>query len=298
MKIRVGVIGLSDGNGHPYSWSAIINGYSPADMAQCGFPVIPKYLAEQKWPDSRIPDALVTHIWTQSPELSALVARASLIPNVAAVPEAMLGEIDALLLARDDAENHFNFAKSFIEAGIPVYIDKPIALSLEALDRLYSCQQYEGQIFTCSALRYAHEFAIDDLLRQKIGTIRHIEAITPKSWEKYAVHIIDPVLRILGPKTIANISSTAFADTGRAVQVRFTDQTTAGFTAMGDNLVSPVAIRIHGEKGWHDMVFSDSFYAFRCALQDFLDGIRTKSCKSPLALNQKIVSIIEAGMAI
>ena len=25
--LRIGVIGLSEGNGHPYSWSAIINGF-------------------------------------------------------------------------------------------------------------------------------------------------------------------------------------------------------------------------------------------------------------------------------
>lgn len=297
MKIRLGIIGLSEGNGHPYSWSAIINGYSPTEMAQCEFPVIPKYLAEQTWPAARIADAEVTHIWTQSPAISARVARASLIPNIAATPEAMLGEIDALLLARDDAENHFSFAKAFLDAGIPVYIDKPIALSHAMLDLLYSHQRYEGQIFSCSALRYAHEFLIDEPTQAKIGKVRHIEATTPKSWEKYAVHIIDPVLRILGTKTIADISATAFAETGRAVKVRFTDETTVNFTAMGDNLVAPIALRVYGDKGWHDMIFTDSFFAFKCALQDFLDGVRSKSCRSPLALNQQIVSIIEAGIA-
>ena len=28
--INLGLIGISEGNGHPYSWSAIINGYNEA----------------------------------------------------------------------------------------------------------------------------------------------------------------------------------------------------------------------------------------------------------------------------
>jgi hypothetical protein len=31
-NIRLGVIGMTEGNGHPYSWSAILNGYDRARM--------------------------------------------------------------------------------------------------------------------------------------------------------------------------------------------------------------------------------------------------------------------------
>ena len=31
--INLGLIGISEGNGHPYSWSAIINGYNEAYLA-------------------------------------------------------------------------------------------------------------------------------------------------------------------------------------------------------------------------------------------------------------------------
>ena len=27
-ELKIGIIGSSDGNGHPYSWSAIFNGYN------------------------------------------------------------------------------------------------------------------------------------------------------------------------------------------------------------------------------------------------------------------------------
>jgi predicted dehydrogenase len=297
MTIRLGIIGLSEGNGHPYSWSAIINGYCPENMAQCEFPVIPRYLADQKWPDARITGAEVTHIWTQSNVLSTCVAKAALIPNIVAAPEAMLGCVDGILLARDDTENHYAFAKPFIEAGIPIYIDKPVALSLVNLNKLYSLQRYEGQIFTCSALRYARELELCSEARERIGEIRHVQATTPKSWAKYAVHIIEPVLRILGKEEILTTHSVPIATNGRLVIATFPNQTTAGFAAMGDNVAAPISIRVYGTLGWRDLVFSDSFSAFKCALQDFIDGIKTNSCRSPFEFNRQVVTIIEAGVA-
>ena len=39
--IRLAMLGMVDGNGHPYSWSAIFNGYDRAAMAGCPFAGIP-----------------------------------------------------------------------------------------------------------------------------------------------------------------------------------------------------------------------------------------------------------------
>ena len=40
--LRLAMLGMIPGNGHPYSWSAIVNGFDPAAMAACPYPVIPK----------------------------------------------------------------------------------------------------------------------------------------------------------------------------------------------------------------------------------------------------------------
>lgn len=297
MTLKLGVIGLSEGNGHPYSWTAICNGYSPDRMKVCEFPVIPQYLAEQHWPDARISGVEVTHIWTQDTEQSHRVAKASLIPNVVEKPSEMLGQIDALLLARDDAENHLAFATPFLEAGIPIYIDKPIALSLHGLEALYRLQQYDGQIFTCSALRYSKELMLSETERERIGTIRHLQATTPKSWEKYAVHIIEPVMQIIGASVdISSAQRRTFAETGCAVSLGFESGITADFAALGNDVASPLSIRVHGERGWHDLIFKDSFSAFKAALSEFVEGIRTKTCRSPYEFNRQVVSIIESGL--
>lgn len=296
--IRLGVIGMSDGNGHPYSWSAICNGYSPVEMVACGFPVIPEYLSKQTWPEARLPDVEVSHVWTQDSAISNKIARAALISNTVDIPEEMIGKVDGLLLARDDAENHLKIVAPFLKAGVPVYIDKPIALNINALDAIYALQQYEGQIFTCSALRFAEELELTAKLKKCIGKIKHIEAVTPKSWKKYAVHIIEPVLKMLKGRAELNSQLIdGFADNGGSVFVQFKGGISARFTALGSEAMAPLSFRVFGDEGWVDLVFSDAFTAFKKSLNEFLDGIRTSCVKSPYNFNKEVVSIIERGMS-
>src|SRR6185369_739330 len=171
------------GNGHPYSWSAIFNGYEPQAMAACPFPVIPQYLAQRRFPEDALPEGKVTHVWTQDAALSAHIAVASRIPHVVTRFEDMIGAVDAVLLARDDAETHEAFATPFLEAGLPVYIDKPFALDQATADRILSREQFPGQIFSCTPLIFASELALCAADRENFGRLRHVAAVTPKYWD-------------------------------------------------------------------------------------------------------------------
>lgn len=180
-KLRLGIIGGSDGNGHPYSWAAIFNGYDKIEMEACEFPVIPKYLQMQDFPNDFLSSARVTHIWTQSTALSRKIAKTSLIESVVDNFDEMIGVVDAILLARDDAENHLAYAAPFLRAGLPIYIDKPMALSVEVCKHLLDLQIYEHQIFSCSALRYAKEFDLTQDELEKLGPIIEIQASSQKA---------------------------------------------------------------------------------------------------------------------
>lgn len=296
MFIKLGVIGMSEGNGHPYSWSAIFNGYDPERMLQCGFPVIPQYLAEQSWPQARIADARVTRVWTQDNALTRHIAQASLIETAVEDLEDLCTDVDAVLLARDDAEQHLSLAGPALKAGLPIYIDKPIALSQGAMDALYDLEQYPGQIFTCSAMRYSPELQLSAMDRERVGPLREIHAVTPKSWNKYAVHIIEPVLNMLDPDdTPVEMERFAGSSQGSALCVKWRSGVITRFVATGVDSSAPIAMRVIGARGWQDKMFHDSFTAFKAALQDFVDGIRSKSIRSPAPFNRKVVSLIEAG---
>lgn len=295
-QLRLGVIGLSEGNGHPYSWAAIFNGYDEQTMAECPFPVIPQYLGEQAFPDDAIPDARVTHIWTQEREISEHVAAASLIDNIVDDYANMASEVDALLLARDDAETHEEMSRPFLEAGLPVFIDKPIATSLDQFDRILAMEQYPGQVFSCSALRYAKEMRVAPRFRKQIGNIRHVHATVPKYWHTYGVHIIEPVLMALGNDrgAIHSVNTTAALDK-RSVTVTWQTGVTATFETLGDTHC-PLAMTLYGDRGFRTFNFRNTFASFKASLVAFVRSVRTRKPAIPAAEMREIVDIIEQGI--
>ncbi len=269
--IKLGVIGMSPGNGHPYSWSAIINGYNKDAMASCPFPVIPDYLGRQNYPDDFIKGAHVTHIWTQDIVMSEEVAKASLIGNIVHEPEDMIGAVDALLIARDDFNSHMRFAEPFLRAGVPVYIDKPIANSVAGAESLYVLEQYEAQIYTCSALRYAKEL---DSVKARAGDIVKIRAVTPKSWALYAIHIVEPIVAVLGA---GMLEITARAENGDGAKVEgLLHGREMALEATGLSS-GKIEFFFEYKDGSQDhVIIGDMFYAFRAALAAFLESVKTK----------------------
>lgn len=296
--LRFGVIGLSQGNGHPYSWSAICNGYDVDHMENCGFPVIPRYLEEQDWSAAQLPGVRVTHVWTQDRRLSEQVAICSRIEHIVDRPEQMLGHIDALLLARDDAENHLNFARPYLEAGVPVYVDKPASLSVSSLLALYALERRPGQIFSCSALRYAAELQPNLGQQETIGSVRVIQATTPKDWDRYAIHIIDPVLNMIGFDSLVRKQYGAGLSTGgRVLGFSSGSKTNVQLTALGPSVQGKITLRVHGENGSLVLEFRDTFNAFRTTLRHFRDRVETEDKSSTLPFNLKAVEILEMGRA-
>lgn len=296
-KLKLGIIGMSEGNGHPYSWSAIFNGYNPSEMAKCPFPVIPEYLAKESFPDNFLTEyGEVTHIWTQDLNISRNIAKAALISNICNSLEDMIGHVDAVLLARDDAENHYEYAKPFLQAGLPIYIDKPFATNRKDAERLWQLESNENQIFSCSALQFAKEFQSDKLDMNALGEIKSVLATIPKSWKKYAVHIIEPVLKLLPNRgaieTIASLPITN--DQIQGVQVGWNSGVIAQFQTMG-SLPAPLVIRVQGTNGYQELHFKNSFYAFKMALKRFIHVVNGNEPNIKKEFTLEMVQIIEGG---
>ncbi len=293
--LRLGIIGSSPGNGHPFSWAAICNGYDATAMATCPYPSIPAYLAAQHFPEDRLPGAQVTHVWTQDTAEAQHIAAASLIPNISTTPEEMIGAVDGLLLARDDAENHARFALPFLEAGFPVYIDKPLALSRKAADRLLSAAKYPGQIFTGTAVAWAAEMTPGAEEAARIGRIRHVRGVTPKYWDTYAVHVIEPALQLLGLARAADEVTNVGQGNERLVSAVWrTEGLSAQFAALG-SLSAPISLTVHGETGFAHLTFADSFTAFRTTLAQFCDGVRSREWGFDLPRTLAVIDMIERG---
>ena len=117
--ISLGIIGMTEGNGHPYSWSAIFNGFDRMEMAKCPFAAIPAYLGKEPASAFPVPGVRVTHVCCDDPRDAEAVSRASLVPNVVRRPEELVGAVDAVVIATDIGSEHVRRARPFVEAGLP-----------------------------------------------------------------------------------------------------------------------------------------------------------------------------------
>lgn len=292
-QLRLGIIGMSEGNGHPYSWAAIFNGYNSEVMNQCPFPVIPEYLGKQTFPDDAIADARVTHIWTQDKEISKHIAAACLIDNIVENYQNMIGAVDAILLARDDPENHEKMSRPFLEAGLPIYIDKPLATSVAEAEKIYSHQKYEGQIFTCSALGFAEEFDPENIDISRLGKLKQVKATIMKDWQKYAVHIIEPVLKIVGDQGDAKKFEASHENEIRTVTINWESGLVTTFMTTGNNQ-SRLEISLEGTAGSRTILFENTYSAFKNALEAFVNAVRSRQGISRQFV-LKVIDVIEKG---
>lgn len=292
--LKLGVIGLSPGNGHPYSWSAIFNGYDPVAMEGCGFPVIPRYLEQQQFPKDAIAEAKVTHIWAQDKKIASHIAKASLIETVVEHYTDMIGQVDGILLARDDAETHYEFAVPFLDAGLPIYVDKPLALSVTEARTLIDRQQYPGQLFSCSALRYAKEFQLSEVELAQIGRLSHIHATVPKDWDKYAVHVIEPLLMLAKDRGSVERLQTWRHKDATTLAAEYSGGLQVLVSSMGSSS-APLTLRVMGDLGWKDLFFQDTYFAFKSALLEFVQGILHKDVRIETGFMLEVVELIEIG---
>lgn len=294
IDLKLAMLGMIEGNGHPYSWSAIVNGYNPAEMAKCPYAAIPVYLGKQPLENVRIPGARVTHIWTDDPADAPKVAAASLIANVVSKPEDVIGQVDAVVIATDDGNDHVRRARPFIEAGLPVFIDKPMATNLDDL-RQFVKWQHDGKVLlSTSGMRYAPEMKLSDGQRTHLGELRWITSFTCKTWERYGIHALEAVYPLLGPGFVS--AQTQHQAGSDIVHLRHQSGVQITLSAIHDAYGSFGAVHLYGTKGDLVLKLTDTYNAFRSQLVAFIDMLRTGQPPFDFAQTIELMSIIIAGI--
>lgn len=292
-ELRLAMLGMIEGNGHPYSWSAIVNGFNPAAMAACPYPAILDYLGKQRVEHVRIPGALVTHVWTDAPADAPKVAAASLIENIVTKPEDVIGHVDAAIISTDDGDDHIRRVRPFIEAGLPVFVDKPMATNVADLRQFVEWHKAGATILSTSGMRYAPEMCLSDEQRTQLGDLRWITSFTCKTWERYGIHALEAVEPLLGPGVL---SVQAHSDAGVDVmQLTHRSGVRVTIGAIDDAYGSFGAVHLYGTKGQLPLRLTDTYNAFRSQLVAFIDMLKTGTRPLPFDETVELMAVIIAG---
>lgn len=268
--INVGMIGISEGNGHPYSFSCIINGYDDDGLKSSGWGVIYSYISKREKSEFGFPGVKVTHVWTQDKNQSIKIAKAANIPHIAESYEEMIGKVDALIIGRDDYETHLPLAKRFLESGCFVFIDKPLSVDIGELKWFLPYLQ-AGKLMSCSGLKYARE--IDDLKNSvlSLGEIKLVRGAVVNHFEKYGVHLLDAIFSCIyfNVKTVTAVpakhdSAILYNEDGSIIQIDALGPVTKVFQ-----------LDFFGTSGRYHAELQDNFTAFRRTLGCFFEMIKT-----------------------
>lgn len=289
--IKIGMIGMSEGNGHPYSFSAIFNGYNQEAMKNSGWNNIFHYLQKEPKENFGIDGAKVTHIWSQDLLESQKIAQASNVPHVCQSYQEMIDQIDALIIARDDWQSHYPIAKAFLEKEKFVLIDKPLSLKTEELDYF---KQYilKGKLISFSSLRFSPE--LDEIKENLLsfGKLKLIRGVTPKSWEKYAIHLLDGIAGVT-PFTPIGITKNVCAHESVCIQ------TLEGFLIEIDCLGAMdypmLQLEFFSQENYFKANCLNAFTSFKRLLTYFTQTIKGKTDLEKNLYTLELMKILQQG---
>ena len=294
-ELRIGILGMTSGNGHPYSWSAMFNGYTKEYMDACEFPVIPVYLYKQPPHTLGIPGAHITHIcctgFAERDEAEK-IARASNIPNVVDRPEDMIGQVDAVICATDRGDEHVERCRPFLEAGLPMFIDKPLVTSEEDL-RTFLQWRREGKHFiSSSSMRYSKVMETYYRNHYEFGKLRFIIRPMAKYLETYGIHALENVYPMLGK----GFRSVQFLGHDTHCTLHIEHESGCTVIVTQDKDLVGTGMIVMGNGGAEVISDGDSYYSFKKQLDLFVHWLRTGEEPFPFGETVELMKLLIAGL--
>lgn len=263
MVTRIGLIGFSENNGHPYSFTTIINGFQPGLLAAIGWGQIEAYMSREADGWSGCPGAQVTHVWGNNPKETEALRRID--PTIISLGkfEDMIGEVDGIIFARDDWTSRNKLVAVCLEAGMPTFVDKPLTLSEAELD-YFAPFLNAGRLMSTSGLRYSPELQI--IRAAGTSNFSEMNFSGPGSWSLYSTHLVDMAIELLGPDIEpvrrTNSGLTAQWDGGK---IEF---------SCSNSLNDLFRVAGHGPN-YAEILVESRFKPFRLMLESFLEMVST-----------------------
>lgn len=240
--VRVGMIGLD--TSHCLAFTKLLNDPNAADDI-AGFRVVavyPKGSPDIESSTSRVPG------YTE--QIKKLGVR--IVEDL----DELVGQVDAILLETNDGRPHLEQIVPALKAGLPVFVDKPIAGSVtDAVAMFELGKHYKTPLFCSSSLRFSD--GPQALRAGSLGRILGCSTYSPCSLEKthpdlfwYGVHGVEMLFTVMGTgcQSVTRASSADFElvtgtwDDGRIGTFRGIRSGRSGYggTAFGEKGIAPV----------------------------------------------------------
>ncbi len=132
-------------------------------------------------------------------------------------PEDLIGQVDAVLIASNEGAMHRERAMPFIAAGLPVFIDKPLASTADDARALVDmARERDVTLLSASSLRFVPELRAAREDQPGIGPLAGADVYAPAPLHPinpgllhYGVHGVEMLYTLLGPgcEMVSSISN-------------------------------------------------------------------------------------------
>jgi hypothetical protein len=293
--IKIGVMDSSPGNGHMFSFSAIINGLNDAEKHQCEFQTIQSYISNYVTPVNDIAEiSKVSGIYMNNLDLAERVAKFANINTIYDSEIDLVKNVDVLIITNDDPINRNPKIPALLKFGKPVFLDKIISYDLNEYNVLKASETFKGQIFSSSAMQHAPAFKNVNLTEDLIS----LEISVPKSWPLYSVHAIELFLSILRRSEDGFDFVSHKIVTGADVTELRTRNHQTKITIIATNISgTPFQVIEKFRNGSQNILnMADPFEAFSIMIREFLLSVMTNTYADKREWDLSIMEIISKGL--
>lgn len=217
------------------------------------------------------------------------------------------GKVDGVMITARHGDNHYKYAKPYIDDGVPMFIDKPITCSEEDAVEFMRVAREKGISLcggsTCAALKETLELA-EDVRTGALGELRGGSLACPIQLNSeyggfyfYAQHLVE-------------VMTTVFGTEVKAVLADRTENTVT-FTAYYENVnitatyiekTSYYSVSVYGSKKARTELLTFTPESFKHEMNDMLDLLRGGEMKksyedfiSPVFVMNALLRSIESG---
>ncbi len=251
---------------HGFAFAGLMQRVDAAAFRRHGWPVYKTRFARR---------ARITHAWGADAAGTRKLAAAAGIEHVVGRPGDVIGQVDAVILADDCRLSHHRPARMLLEAGLPTFVDKPLAPTWREARAIVRCAKRTGTpMMSGSALRFANEIRDRAAIRRQIGELTTATAVGVNDLLSYGIHPMELLVTVMGSR-VASVRHVGRA--GEAiVRVVFEDGRMGIVEVYERGLAYTLEIAMHGTKGHVRLPITDHQGFYENLMDAFLTMAETR----------------------
>jgi len=252
--------------------------------------------------DKALPGCEVTHVWGETAEFAKKAAEEGSIPNIVDEYTKMIGSVDGVVVDHRHGKYHLPAAREFVDAGVPVFVDKPFCVDLQEGVEFVRFARSKRVPVTSFSIISLQQSVLDFTEKAKtLGKLRSVVTSGPADVNDqyggvffYGIHQVEMICNLLGKRPLQvtatrhgvdGVATITFEDGPIGVLTLLKDWWTAGFVgaAYGD-----------GEPGAHHALLPFDEKMYVAGIKLFCKMFETKEEPFPPANYLRTIAVLAA----